>query len=96
MLKKTDAKKPFSLSISGLIIAIAFVYLMNSILLHDDFTIFSIRAVQMTLNHWLKHWHILVVCFLPVYVAFFSFGAGICGYFFGSWLHYFFLRFCKK
>lgn len=85
MLKRIDIKKPFSLNVGGLLGSILFVYLIYVLLLQDNIGFFSIGSVQLSLNHWLKHWHILSVSLLPVYVALIFFGAGLFGYVIGSY-----------
>jgi hypothetical protein len=73
-----------SLNIGGIIFLIILIYLLYRILLHSDLHPFSILAVQTTMNHWVKHWHFLVVGLIPVYIAIVFFGAVLLGIFFGK------------
>lgn len=83
-LKEANIKQ--RVNIGGTLFLIMFVYSIYRILLVDDILPFSISAVQTSMNHWLKHWHILSVGLLPIYVAFVFFGAGLCGFILGSTL----------
>lgn len=72
------------LNIGGSIFLFILIYLIYRILLEDDILPFSITSVQSTMNHWVKHWHFLVVGLIPVYIALVFFGALILGIFFGD------------
>ena len=85
--------KRHSLNFGGAIFLVAAVYLMYRVLLHDDILPFAIETVLSSLNHWARHWHILVVGLLPVYVAFMFFGTAIAGIYLGSTLQHFFVKF---
>lgn len=77
-------KKRHSINFGGIICLIALVYFICRVLLQDDILPFSIFSVQTSMNRWVKHWHIVTVGLLPVYVALVFFGAALCGVFFGS------------
>ena len=53
-------------------------------LLKDNNLPFSINCVLASMDHWILHWHVLVVGLLPIYVAFMVFSAGIIGLHFGN------------
>lgn len=74
-------------NIGGVICLFATIWLMYQLLLCDDIFPLSITAVQLSINHWAHHWHVLAVGLLPVYVALVFFGAAVCGLIFGSVLH---------
>lgn len=71
-------------NVGGVVCLFATTWLMYQLLLCDDFFPLSIMAVQLSINHWAHHWHVLAVGLLPVYVAFVFFGAALCGLLFGS------------
>ncbi len=71
-------------NVGGSIFLFILVYFIYRILLEDDILPFSITSVQSTMNHWVKHWHFLVVGLIPVYIALLFFGAVILGIFFGD------------
>lgn len=77
-------KKQKTFNAGGLICLSLMTWVMYQLLLRDDIFPLSISAVQMSINHWASHWHVLAVGLLPVYVAFVFFGAAICGLLFGS------------
>jgi hypothetical protein len=87
-------KKSNTLNIGGIIFLFILVYFIYRILLEDDILPFSISAVQHSMNHWVKHWHFLVVGLIPVYIAFVFFGGVLIGIFFGEriqrWISKFF------
>jgi len=85
-------------NIGGFLSLLLFVCITYKILLFKGFIPFSINSVQYTLNHiFTQHWHVLIVGFLPIYVAIVFFGAAICGFVFGTMLQYWMAFFiCKK
>jgi hypothetical protein len=89
-------KKRHTLNMGGVICIIALVYIIYRVLLLNDMLPFSIYSVQLSMNHWLKHWHVIVVGLIPVYIALVFFSALICGVFFGSAAQRWIFRFCKK
>lgn len=44
----------------------------------------SIGSVMSSMSHWARHWHVLVVGLLPVYVSLMLFGAAITSIYVGS------------
>ncbi|HEX2549866.1 MAG TPA: hypothetical protein VHM20_08560 [Gammaproteobacteria bacterium] len=80
-------------NIGGVIFLFILVYFIYRILLEDDILPFSISAVQTTMNHWVKHWHFLVVGLIPVYIAFVFFGAMLVGILFGERLQHWISKF---
>lgn len=89
-------KKRHSLSIGSAIFLVVIVYFICRLLLLEDILPFSIDSVQASMNHWVKHWHIVAVGLLPVYVALVFFGATLCGIFFGCVAQRWISRFCNK
>ncbi len=71
------------MNLVGIICLVVIVYVTVRVLLQDDI-LPSICSVQTSMNHWIKHWHIVAVGLLPIYVALVFFGAVLCGLFFGS------------
>lgn len=88
--------KRYSLNFGALICLVAAVYCMYCILLQDDVLPFSIGAVVNSMNHWAKHWRILVVGLLPIYVALMFFGTAIIGLYIGSNLQRWLTRFLHQ
>ena len=72
-----------TISISSFIILIYFTY---RILLDDDILPFSISSVHATLSQWAHHRHVLVVGFLPVYIALVFFGGLVLGIICTRWV----------
>jgi branched-subunit amino acid ABC-type transport system permease component len=69
----------------GTIIALAAVGIMvYYLLLRDSNMPFSINAMVHTFDHWIRHWHVLVVGIVPIYIALMIFGAGIIGMYLGN------------
>ena len=73
-----------SFNFGGIICLIAAVCLMCYMLLDGDVLHCSINSVLFSMNHWARHWHILVVGLLPVYVALMFFGTAISSMYLGS------------
>jgi len=80
-------KKKTSLNLGSVLCLIAAVYFICSILILDPMAPISISSFSFTLNHWIRHWHVLAVALLPVYIALMIFGAAVVGIYFGSLLH---------
>lgn len=82
------------LNIGGIIGLVLVVGIMYDLLLNDKVKLLSIDTVQALMNHWARHWHVLAVGLLPVYVALVFFGTVLGGLYFGSalqrWLGRFF------
>lgn len=89
-------KKKHSLNLGGIMCLLILVFIICRILLQDDILPFSIGSVQTSMNHWIKHWHIVAVGLLPVYVGLVFFGAALCGLFFGSALQRWISKFLSK
>ena len=85
-----------SLNVGGLICLIILIYFIYKILLEDEILPFSIDAVYQSISLWLKHWQILAVGLLPIYVALVFFGTAIFGFFFGSAIQHWLSRFKSK
>ena len=77
-------KKRQSFNVGGLICLVAAVCFMSYVLLDGDILPCSITSVMSSMNHWARHWHILVVGFLPVYVALMLFGTAVFSIYAGS------------
>jgi hypothetical protein len=68
-------------SFTCLIISVFCVYCL---LLNNDALPCSINSVEMSLTHWLRHWRILVVGLMPIYISFTLFGAASVSLLLGS------------
>ena len=64
-----------------LIISVFFIY---SLLLNNNTLPCSINSVETSLTHWLRHWRVLVVGLMPIYISFALFGAASMSLFLGS------------
>lgn len=60
------------------------VYSICYILSQDDVFPISISYAWSCFSHWAKHFHIIAVALLPVYVALMVFGTAIVGVYLGS------------
>jgi hypothetical protein len=76
-----------NLNVGGIACLMAGVYCMCYILLNDNALPGSIAAVEGSLSHWVRHWHVVVVGLMPIYVACALFGAAICSLTVGSTLY---------
>lgn len=65
---------------------IAAVYVICYMLSQDDIFPMSIDAAWAYISHWARHFHVLAVGLLPVYVALMVFGTAIAGMYLGSTL----------
>lgn len=69
------------LNIGTVICLIAGTYIIYSMMLSDDLLPFSIASFHSSVHHHMRHWHVIAVGLLPIYVAFVIFGtAVICAY----------------
>jgi len=68
-------------SVTCLIISVFCVYCL---LLNNNALPCSINSVEMSLTHWLRHWRILVVGLMPIYISFTLFGAASVSLILGS------------
>lgn len=84
------------LNFGGIACLLLGVYAMYCMLLDDNTLPCSISSVEVTLSHLIKHWRVIIVAIMPIYVAFTLFGAAIGGLLFGAtlqkWLTHFVVR----
>jgi hypothetical protein len=92
--KKINTKS--SLNLGGVLCLIGAVYLICYILICDVVTPISISAMLSSFNRWARHYHVLAVGLLPIYVALMIFGTAMLGVCFGSTVHHWIARFFKK
>ena len=64
----------------------AAVYLICYLLRQDNIAPISIDSAWAYINHWAKHFHVIAVGLLPVYVALMVFGTAVFGIFLGATL----------
>lgn len=76
--------KRFTLNLGAIICLMALGYILYYLLLLDNPLPFSIGAVLSSINHIIKHWHVLAVGLLPIYIALMIFGTGIISIYLGS------------
>lgn len=76
--------KKHSLNLGGLVCLIAAVFFICYLLREGDIFPISIDFVWLHISHWAKHFRILAVGLLPIYVALMVFGTAIVGTYFGS------------
>ena len=84
MLKNRDINKRHSLNIIEAICLIIAVYFVCYLLRQDNILPISINAVWLHISHWAKHFKVLAVGLLPIYVALMVFGTAIIGIRLGS------------
>lgn len=84
------------MNLGGVLCLIGVFYLICYFLIHDVVTPISISSVLSSINHWTKHWHVLAVGLLPIYVALMIFGTAIMGVYFGSAVHRWIVKMFKK
>jgi hypothetical protein len=72
------------LNLGGVTFLILGIFCISSLLLNDKTLPCSINSVELSLSHWLRHWRVLVVGLMPVYVAFTLFGVAIPSLLLGS------------
>lgn len=77
-------QKNKTFNIGGVIFLIAVIYITSYILLRDNKIPFSIHSVLSSINHCCRHWHVLSVGLLPIYVGLMVFGSGMVGVYLGS------------
>lgn len=81
-------------NLGGILFLIAAVCLMCYMLLKgNSFLPCSINSVLSSMNHCARHWHIIVVGLLPVYVALMLFGTAISSIYLGSALQRWLIQF---
>jgi hypothetical protein len=76
------------INFGGITCLIVGVYSMYCMLLDDNTLPWSISSVETSLSHWIRHWRVIVVALMPIYVAFILFGTAIGSLFFGSTLQH--------
>jgi hypothetical protein len=83
------------INFGGITCLIIGVYFM-SYLLNNNALPCSINSVEISLNHWIRHWHIIIVALMPIYVGFTLFGTAIGSLLFGTtlqhWLTYLLIK----
>jgi hypothetical protein len=84
------------LNFGGIISLIVGVYSMYYMLLSCDALPWSINAVETSLSHSIKHWRILVVGLMPIYVSLTIFGTAFSSLFVGSTLHKWLVGFLQE
>lgn len=89
-------KRKNTINAGGILFLMILLYLLYRALVQNDILPFSIDAVQATMNHWVKHWHIIVVGLLPVYVAVVLLGVVLSGVCIGSAVQRWLLRLFQK
>jgi len=75
--------KRHSFNFGGMICLIAAVCAVCYVLLGSILPC-SIGSVLSSMNHWVRHWRVLTVGLLPIYVSFMLFGAAISSVYLGS------------
>jgi hypothetical protein len=84
VLTKRTKTKRYTLSVCEGICLIAAVYVICYMLRQDDIFPMSINSAWAYFSHWAKHFHVLAVGLLPVYVALMVFGTASVGIYLGS------------
>ena len=74
---KTRRAARTSVSVAGILLFGLAVFLISYTLLHADTLPTSIDSIMAHLNHSVRHWHVLVIGLLPVYVALLFFGTAL-------------------
>ena len=93
---KTKMTRRTSVNMSGIIVLGFAVCLISCILLRASVLPISIDSIMDDLNRSVHHWHVLVVGFLPIYVALMVFGVAVAGIYLATLLHHWATRFFKK
>lgn len=93
---KNKVHKRSSLNLGAILCLVTAVLLITNILIWDALAPISISSMLTSFNHWTRHWHVLAVGLLPIYIALMIFGTAIAGVYFGSALHHFLVRLFKK
>jgi len=77
-------QKKHTVNIGGLICLIVTVFLIYLLLIKDKLLSLSISSISVLTSHMTKHWHVLAVGLIPVYLALIIFGAAIVSLYLGS------------
>ncbi len=88
--------KRHTLNIGEGICLIAAVYFICYLLRQDDILPISISSVWSYISHFAKHFHVIAVGLLPVYVALMVFGTAILGIYLGSAIQRWITQFLKQ
>lgn len=77
--------KRLTLNIGSLIGVSIAIFCLDTLLL-DNIIPFSISSVidSISQTHWSKHWHVLVIGLMPVYIGLMIFGTAIMGVYLGN------------
>jgi hypothetical protein len=81
-------KKQHKLNIGAIISLAGVLYIMYHILIFDGMLPLSISTIMDTLSHCIKHWHILVIALIPVYIALVLFSTAAFGIYLGNILQH--------
>lgn len=84
MLTKHTMQKKTSLHIIELSCLIVAVFVVCYFLRQDDILPISINSVWLSISHCTRHFHLLAVALLPVYVSLMIFGTAVFAMYFGS------------
>jgi hypothetical protein len=81
---KTSLNKKRSLNLGGIISLVATVYFIYYLLLKENLLPFSISSVLTWGSEWSKHWHILAVGLVPIYLGLMIFGTAVLSLYVGA------------
>lgn len=84
---KRQSGKGLSLNMGAILCLILAVCFICTVLIQDELAPASISAMLSALGHWARHWHVLAIGLLPVYIALMVFGTAVVGIYLGSVLH---------
>ncbi len=84
------------LNIGGVIGLILVALAMGDVLLCENIPLLSINITQTMISHWARHWHVIAIALLPIYIAILFFGASMLGLWLGSMIQHGLTRFCHK
>ncbi len=97
---KRKINKRYTLSVCEGICLIAAVYVICYMLCQDTISPMSINSAWVYFSHWARHFHVLAVGLLPVYVALMIFGTATVGIYLGSaiqrWTKFAMARYLKS
>ena len=85
MLSKRMPHKRYTLC--EIVCLFAAVYFICYILRQDGVFPISIGSAWYCISHWVRHFHVVAVALLPIYVAFMVFGTAAVGIYLGSATH---------
>lgn len=77
----------FKSNVAGVLLLGLAVFLISYTLLNANILPTSINSIMAHLNHSVRHWHVLVVGLLPVYVALLIFGTTMTVLYLGAFLY---------